>query len=209
MNFLPSIPPRSDFWKPLSPLFKNRVDAGQLLGKKVVETYEKETLQGVVVFGLIRGGVPLAEAVVKQIEGKATLENLNVVVCRKIPRLDNKEFAIGSISEDGAVTLNSEVEAETPEMQAHIERVKVELTDRINLFRSNQPFPNLTAKTVIIVDDGLASGRTMCAAVNSIQKLSGGVFRRMIVAVPVSSLKAKNFLLEQTKLKEEDICIHT
>lgn len=194
-------------WKPNQKTFQNRSHAGRLLGEKLLTIYGKEELKDAVVFGVVRGGIPLAEAVVKVIQGSTTTENLHALIVRKIPALDNKEMAIGSMREDLTFELNPGVDGDTPEMQANIARVRQEIEERIKLFRNGQPFPDLTNKIVVVVDDGLASGRTMQAAVNALRKLSNSVFKKLIISVPVSSLKAEKFIKDS--VNPDEICVHT
>jgi len=165
--------------------FKDRRDAGEKLISSFLP-YQKAA--HTLVLGLARGGVVVADAVAKGLSLP-----LNVVVPRKIGAPWQKELAIGAIAEGGQVFLNERLiqilgvpqkylEAEI----AHEQQVALE---RIKRFRKNLPLPDLKGWQVLLVDDGIATGATMLAVIESMRKLGA---KKIIVAVPTSSVDAYN-----------------
>ena len=165
--------------------FKDRRDAGEKLISSLLP-YQKAA--HTLVLGLARGGVVVADAVAKGLSLP-----LNVVVPRKIGAPWQKELAIGAIAEGGQVFLNERLiqilgvpqkylEAEI----AHEQQVALE---RIKRFRKNLPLPDLKGWQVLLVDDGIATGATMLAVIESMRKLGA---KKIIVAVPTSSVDAYN-----------------
>ena len=161
------------------PRFNDRTDAGKRLTEKL------ENYQGTdaVVFAIPRGGVPVASAVAIRLGLK-----LDLVIPRKIPIPYNPEAGYGAVTEDGVIVLNEPLVAELnlskSQIQRQAEEVRAEIERRSALFRSRLPRQDIQGKTAIIIDDGLASGFTMMAAVASIQRRKAN---RIVVAVPVAS----------------------
>jgi len=167
--------------------FKNRQDAGRKLASELKEYKDRKDVQ---VLGLARGGVIVAYEVAKALELP-----LNIVIPRKIGAPGNPELAIGAITETGAGVLNENIIARLGVSQAYIEQAihkeKEEAQRRIKLYRKYAPLVNLEEKTVILVDDGIATGATMQAAVKSVQAENASY---VIVAVPVASRDAIEIL---------------
>lgn len=164
-------------------MFKNRQQAGNLLAAKL-EIYQNK--DGVFVLGMPRGGVVTAAEIAKSLNLP-----LEVIITRKIGAPLNPEYAIGAVSETGEAYLNeAEVKALAIDdnylhklIQAEIEKIRTYQ----KLFRQNQPLPDFSKKTVILVDDGIATGFTMRAAIKALKKQK---VRSLIVAVPVLPLPA-------------------
>lgn len=160
--------------------FSDRREAGQLLAKEL-EIYKDS--KDAIVLGLARGGVVVAAEIAKTLHLP-----LNVVVPRKIGAPYNPELAIGAIMEDGEGVFNTSIlrMLDVPEsfIQNEIEKEKAVAKKRLALFRKNVPLPKLKDKNVILVDDGIATGATMQAAIKSIRKAGA---ERIIVAVPVAA----------------------
>jgi predicted phosphoribosyltransferase len=146
----------------------------------------------VIVLGLPRGGVPVAFEVADALGAP-----LDVFTVRKIGLPDNEEFALGAIATGGITTIDwGTVDAMLVSARAIelvMAREREELTRRERLYRGEQPVPALTGRTVIIVDDGLATGSTMYAAVLAVRTLRPA---RIIVAAPVASPEAQAVLRE-------------
>ncbi|HEX6125761.1 MAG TPA: phosphoribosyltransferase [Pyrinomonadaceae bacterium] len=158
--------------------FKNRREAGILLARKL-SMYAGRS--DAVVLALPRGGVPVAYEV-----AKALNLPLDVFVVRKLGAPGHEEFALGSIA-SGGVCLVDETSVKAlhvPETELNeiIQREQNELERRERLYRGARPKLDVHRKTVIIVDDGLATGLTMRAAVAAIRKLHP---KEIVVAVPV------------------------
>ena len=160
--------------------FKDRKAAGQFLAQKL-EAYANR--QDVLVLALPRGGVPVAFEVVKALN-----VSLDVFVVRKLGVPSHKELAMGAIASGGMRILNEEIVCEENISVIDIDRVteteQKELERRERLYRSDRPLPVLHGRTIILVDDGLATGATMYAAILALQKHQPA---GIVVSVPVSS----------------------
>jgi putative phosphoribosyl transferase len=159
--------------------FRDRTDAGKKLAEKL-RTYEGKDA---VVFAVPRGGVPVATAVALTLKLR-----LDLVIARKIPIPFNTEAGYGAVTEDGVIVLNEPFVAglnlSKSQIQRQAEEVRGEIERRSALYRSRLPRQEIQGKTAIIVDDGIATGYTMMAAVVSLQRRKAG---KIIVAVPVAS----------------------
>jgi len=163
-------------------LFKDRRSAGKLLAGELA-TYANSP--DVVVLGLPRGGVPVAFEVAKALNAP-----LDVLLVRKLGVPDQEELAMGAIASGGVRILNQHIVKEVKISDEVIARIAVqeqrELERRERLYRGNKPDPDLGGRTVILVDDGLATGATMWAAVMAVRKQQPA---RIVVAVPVAALE--------------------
>lgn len=116
---------------------------------------------------------------------------LDLVICRKIPIPLNPEAGFGAIADDGTIILNEELVARLGLSKQQIEheagKVRAEIKRRSLLYKGDRPLPRISGKTVILVDDGLASGITMRAAVESVRHRHP---RKIVVAVPCASATA-------------------
>lgn len=162
-------------------LFKDRVEAGRRLGAAVAEL----GLSGdILVLGLPRGGVPVACEV-----GAALHAPVDVLVVRKIGAPFNPELALGAIAFGGVTVLNEDLLAEfrldRDLLHGTIERERAELARREHVYRAGKPAPEIAGKTVVIVDDGMATGATMHAAVVATRKLEPAA---IVVAVPTAAV---------------------
>ncbi len=160
-------------------IFHDRKHAGQLLAQKL-RKYKKENS---IVLALPRGGVPIA-AEVASFLGAA----LDVLIVRKIGAPFQSELAVGAVCEESKPIWNNSIlyqlglEPGDLERTVGIEREKIK--NQIKLFRGMRKFPSLNKKTIIIVDDGLATGATISAAIQYLKKKA---VTKIIVAVPVAA----------------------
>ena len=158
--------------------FVNRHEAGRLLARKLL-SYRGD--REAVVLGLPRGGVPVAYEVAMALDLP-----LDVFMVRKLGVPGHEEFAFGSIAMGGTRFINNKVVRSlrmTDEMIAQVvESEELELARRESLYRAGWPDLDVKGKKVIIVDDGLATGSTMRAAVAALRKLGP---KEIVVAVPV------------------------
>ena len=165
-----------------APVFENRYDAGRQLAEKLGEYKGQPAL----VLAIPNGGLPVALQV-----ALALGVDLDVVISRKLPIPLRPEGGFGAIADDGAVILNEAVVKEvglTPEqINYQVSQVRVDIRQRSLLYRGNRPLFIVGGKTVIIIDDGLASGYTMMAAVESVRRRRP---RQVVVAVPAASAMA-------------------
>ena len=164
-------------------IFQDRREAGQLLSSYLT-AYKKRT--DAIVLGLARGGVVVAYEI-----AKALSLPLNVLVPRKIGVPDNPEVAMGAISEDGEILLNREIvdlAGATPSMiHQEVEKEKRIAGERILRYRKAAPLGNLKGKTILLVDDGVATGATILVEIQSLRKK--GVASIVVVA-PVAATEA-------------------
>ena len=164
-------------------VFENRRDAGKKLAEKLTE-YKNNP---VVVLAIPNGGVPIALEVAKSFNDA----EFDVVISRKIPMPLSPEAGFGAIADDGTMILNEEIAQKIglsmPQIDYEANKVRKEIKKRTLLYRGNRPLTRVISKTVIIVDDGLASGITMKAAVISIRHRRP---KAIIIAVPTASTTA-------------------
>ncbi len=163
------------------PPYRDRYHAGVILAESLrAYTDNKETL----VLGLARGGVPVGYEI-----AIALKLPLDVFVVRKLGIPGNEELAMGAIASGGVRVLNPEIVALFKNSEAIVQRVteqeECELIRREKLYRGDRPLRDLTGKTIILTDDGIATGATVRAA---IQALRCHQVARCIVAAPVGSL---------------------
>jgi predicted phosphoribosyltransferase len=176
--------------------FKDRHDAGRRLAA-LLEPYRREHP---VVVGLPRGGVPVAAEVARALDAP-----LDVAVVRKIGAPQNSEYAIGAVAEGGVHVLGRRMgraaDLTGAELDALIARAERELEERLRRYRGTRPPVPLEGRTVIVVDDGLATGRSALAAVRSLRRRGAA---RVILAAPVASREAASLLSEAA---DEVVCV--
>jgi putative phosphoribosyl transferase len=179
--------------------FANRTEAGRLLAEKLVKYAGRDD---VVVLGLPRGGVPVAYEVAKRLRAP-----LNVFIVRKLGVPGFEELAAGAIASGGVRVLNEDVMRSIAHADEAIEAVTArettELERREQIYRQGRPPPELRDRIVILVDDGLATGATMRAAVKALRQ-SGAA--KIVVAVPVGPPDTCRELEEEA---DETICLST
>jgi putative phosphoribosyl transferase len=159
--------------------FRNRHEAGQRLAAEL-GTYVRRP--GVFVLALPRGGVPVAAEVARVLDAP-----LDVFLVRKVGLPGHEEFAMGAIASGGTVMINEDVthtyRVDEQAIAAMVEREQRELERRERRYRGDRPHPDLRDRTVILVDDGLATGSSMRAAVEAVRRHQP---REVVVAVPVA-----------------------
>jgi predicted phosphoribosyltransferase len=164
------------------PLYRNRVDAGRDLAARV-EPYRGN---GTVVLGIPRGGVAVAAEVARFLAVP-----LDVIVARKLGAPGSPELAIGAVTADGRRFLNEDVVASLRVSRTYLDavtEVQMQEAHRRELrYRNCRPAVPLEGRVVIVVDDGLATGATMHAALRSVRANRPG---RLVAAVPVGSTEA-------------------
>lgn len=179
-------------------LFKDRDDAGEQLAQALKEYKGRDAI----VLGIPRGGVVVAYHVAKKLGVPA-----DAIVVRKVPIPWSPEAGFGAVGPDGSVIVNEEMTPYLGMSPGEISRlageVYGEIQRRMVVYRGEKPWPLLTGKTVIITDDGMATGITMLAAVKSARNQSPV---RVIVAVPVASGSGHNLLKPHV---DELVCLYT
>jgi predicted phosphoribosyltransferase len=160
-------------------LFENRAEAGRVLAQLLSAYADRDD---VIVLALPRGGVPVAFEVAMALDVP-----LDVFVVRKLGVPGYEELAMGAIASGGVRFLNTEMIAVLglPEtvIEATTARERIELERRERRYRGDRPPPDVRDRTVLLIDDGLATGSTMRAAVEALRRLSP---ERVVVAVPVA-----------------------
>ena len=179
--------------------FKNRTEAGRQLAERLTRYADQKN---VLVLALPRGGVPVAFEVAKELRAP-----LDVFVVRKLGVPGQEELAMGAIASGGVRVLNEDIIRHLGIFEDVIARVAVneqrELERREFVYRGGRAAPGIAGKTIILVDDGLATGATMRAAVDAV-KAQGPA--RVVVAVPTG---APDTVARLKKLVNEIVCLIT
>jgi putative phosphoribosyl transferase len=158
--------------------FRDRIEAGELLAGKLAEYAGRPD---VLVLALPRGGVPVGFEVARRLNVP-----LDALVVRKLGVPGQEEFAMGAVASGGVLNLNARtVEAlgiPAGAIDAVVARERSELERRETVYRGGRPAPDVRHRTVILVDDGIATGSTMRAAIGALRSLGA---RRIVAAAPV------------------------
>jgi predicted phosphoribosyltransferase len=180
--------------------FRDRVEAGQLLGRAMAERVPDRT--NLIVLALPRGGVPVGCEVARALGAP-----MDVFIVRKLGVPGHEELAMGAIASGGVRVMNDDVLRHVPVSKKAIEAVSarelVELARRERSYRGSKPPLDVRGKTVIVVDDGLATGSTMRAAVRALRRENADA---IIVAVPVA---ARETCEEFFREVDDIVCLRT
>lgn len=165
-------------------IFRDRNEAGKRLAEKLMHYQGKSD---VIVLGLPRGGVTVAYQVAGTLQCP-----LDILIVRKIGFPGNPELAAGAVSETGTVVFNEDIVSLYGVSRAYLEmetaRQKQEIARRIVFYRGGKGVPPLAGKTIILVDDGVATGATVKAAIATLKQERIG---KLVVALPVASRDAE------------------
>jgi putative phosphoribosyl transferase len=179
--------------------FQDRHDAGRRLA---VELHAYANRSDVIVLALPRGGVPVGFEVATALGAP-----LDVFVVRKLGLPWEKEVAMGAIASGGVRVLDADLIRAARVSEAEVEQVtaieRAEVVRRERQYRGERPFPDLSGKTVILVDDGLATGSTMRAGVAALRQEGPS---RVVVAVPVAAPATCNAIRD---IADEIVCAMT
>ena len=174
-------------------MFRNREEAGELLAQELVAFRNDPDA---ILLALPRGGVTVGYQL-----SLALHLPLDVLITRKIGAPGNPEYALGAVSETGAVYWNKEalsgLSLSDRDLATAVQVQQKEVSRRVALYRQGRPFPHLKDRTVIIVDDGLATGATFFASVATVRQARP---RRIIGAIPVgprSTIQEARSLVDQ------------
>ena len=177
-------------------MFNDRREAGQRLGEVLLAYRDEQPL----VLGLPRGGVVVAYEVARMLKAP-----LDVIVARKIGAPGQPELGIGAIAPGDTLVVDPYIVRvlglSEEDIRQLAEREQRELERRIRLYRGDKPMPDVTGRTVIVVDDGLATGVTARAAMRSLRKQHP---RKIILAVPVCAPDTAEALKKEA---DEVICL--
>jgi putative phosphoribosyl transferase len=178
--------------------FVNRVDAGKRLASALANFKGEDA----VVLAIPRGGVVVAYEISKELGVP-----LDIIVPRKIGSPGNPELAIGAVTEDGTTILNEQLVSDLGVADSFIseesKRQQTEIRRRLASYRGDAPYPNLKDRVVIVVDDGIATGYTMKAALASVRKKGA---KSIVVAIPVGP---PSTIKELEKMADHVICLYT
>ena len=179
--------------------FADRAEAGRILAEKLADYAERDD---VIVLALPRGGVPVAYEVAQALGAP-----LDVFVVRKLGAPSQEELAMGAIASGDVVVVNEEVvkalRVPSEVLEEKIASERAELARRESVYRGDRPPRDVQGRTVILIDDGLATGSTMRAAVTA---LRGQATARIVVAVPIGAPATS---AEFQQIADECICALT
>lgn len=180
-------------------MFNDRSDAGVRLALRL-EEYKGQA--GVLVLALPRGGVATGFEIAHYLKVP-----LDIVIVRKIGFPGQPELAIGAVSETGTVVLNESIVSTYGVSKDYIEREvshqKIEISRRAELYRKGKILPSFEGKTIILVDDGVATGATMKAAITTLKQEK---LKNLIVALPVAPASTAD---EIKQMADTFVCIET
>jgi predicted phosphoribosyltransferase len=178
-------------------VFENRTDAGRRLAAQLSGLRDERPL----VFGLPRGGVPVAAEVAGSLDAR-----LEVLVVRKLGAPRNRELAVGAVAEGGTAIIDrglaGRVGLTARALEKVLEREGRELQRQVRRFRDDFPPVEVLGRTVLVVDDGLATGLSDLAAVRALRSRRAG---RIVVAAPVGSHEAVRMLTGEA----DEVLCHT
>jgi predicted phosphoribosyltransferase len=179
-------------------IFEDRFEAGKLL----VEKLRKYAAKGnVILLAVPDGGIPVGYVLARELDNP-----MEVAIVRKVQIPWNTEAGFGALTWDDETVLNEHLIRDLGPtekiVQESISKTRGIIKDRLRKFRCDRPLPNLRSKTVVLTDDGLASGFTMLAAVRSLKKMKA---ETIVVAVPTASIGAIELLSAEV---DEIVCLN-
>ncbi len=179
--------------------FRDRHEAGRLLAKELAWLRGQKNM---IVLGIPRGGVVVAYEVAKELGAP-----LDVYITRKIGAPHNPELAIGAVASDGTLVLDDDLVrrmgAPDDYVQEETERQRKEIERRLAAYRGSRPEPELQDKTVILVDDGIATGATVLASLRALKQRKPA---QLILAVPVGPADTIKLMSQEA---DRVVCLYT
>lgn len=183
-------------------IFRNRQEAGECLAEKLKSIPLESLTKNAIILALPRGGLPIGAAVMN-----AFKIPMDAFLVRKIGAPGYEELAMGALAMDGTIIINDQVLKMFNPSEAVIgqliKNAQNKIDDQNKIYRKGRPIPDVKNKTVILVDDGLATGATMRAAIAAITKMSPA---KVIVGIPVAA--ADSFLQIQKEV-DHIVCVHS
>jgi putative phosphoribosyl transferase len=178
--------------------FHDRHEAGKLLAKQLAHLRGQP---GLLVLGIPRGGVVVAYEIASELQVP-----LDVYITRKIGAPNNPELAIGAVASDGTVVLDRKLMQQLGVSDSYVEEEKErqtkEIGRRIAAYRGARPAQDLHGRTVILVDDGVATGATVSASLRALRQQAP---QRLILAVPVGPADSIRALAREA---DQVVCLH-
>jgi putative phosphoribosyl transferase len=179
-------------------MFRDRIQVGKLLAERIIELKVSKPL----VLAIPRGGVPVAKEIALALRAP-----LDLVITRKIGAPGEPEFAIGAVTQDGDMIVDEETVRMFGITERYLQEEKArqthEIRERLRKYRGNRPYPELAGKTVIIVDDGIATGNTMIAAIESLRRKNPSC---IILAIGVAP---RETVVKLSKVADQVVCLDT
>ncbi|MFJ8074545.1 phosphoribosyltransferase [Streptomyces sp. NPDC096176] len=182
-------------------LFHDRREAGRELAGLLARRLDEGTLGSPFVLALPRGGVPIGDEIARALGAP-----LDVVVARKIGAPYNPEVGVGALAGEGPPLFDERtlamLDLTADRLAPQVARERTEMHRREDLYRGGRPAPEVSGRTVVVVDDGLATGVTARAALRAVRGMGPG---RLLLAVPVGSQEAAEALTAEA---DEVLCPH-
>jgi len=181
-------------------IFENRREAGRQLATAIIKRgYRRENT---LVLGIPRGGLLVADEVAKTLSA-----TLDVIIARKLRAPYRPELGIGAVVDGDHILLNEELVGSTGASQDYLNREiafqKEEVEQRLRFYRGGRPAPEVAGKTVIVVDDGIATGYTFRASLESLRQRHPD---RLVAAAPVA---ARDSAVMLKAFADEVVCLNT
>lgn len=166
--------------------YKNRLEAG----KNLANILSRRNYKNPIILAMVRGGVPVAYEI-----SNALNIQTHVIVVRKLGAPENPELGVGAIAEEDVKFIDYEtveyLEISSTELAKVIDRERKELQRRVSIYRQNKSLPDLSGKTVILVDDGLATGVTARAAIELVNNYNPN---KIVFTSPVCAIETSTYL---------------
>jgi len=187
-----AVAPRSEQGKP-GDVLRDRLEAGRMLAARL-KAYQNDPTG--LILALPRGGVPVGYEI-----SLALRLPLDVFIARKLGAPDNPEYAIGAVAETGSIHMNQQAlrmmggfSTASRYFEEMVRTQREEIRRRQDLYRNGRPLPDLKDRTVLLVDDGIATGATFLASIEALRSLQVG---RLIAALPVGPAETLNEIAKQ------------
>jgi putative phosphoribosyl transferase len=178
-----------------SPMFRDRFDAGEQLARALGSYVGRDD---VIILAIPRGALQIGQVLHERLKAP-----LDIIVTKKIPHPMSEEFAIGAVGPDGEFFVNSNAEALPEYIERERKRLEAVVEEKYRRYRGDVPKPAVMGKVVILVDDGIATGSTIIAAIHVIKKQKP---KKVVIAVPVGPPDTVALIAKDV---DEMVCLST